>query len=111
MRSKQILQQKLILSITIKIKYAPFFNIFMLEIPQLEIYRVVILPPDKEEKIERLEKELNKKVLVSFDKLAYAGRLCKNFKDDFYIKYQTAQIVEEKIIDADSINVIFVKQI
>ena len=84
-------------------------NIYMIEIPKSEVYRIIILPSDEEKKIERLEKELNKKVLVNFDKFAYTGRLCRYQDNDFYIKYQTAQGIEEKIISLDSTNVIFVK--
>ena len=81
----------------------------MAEIPPLEIYSIVVLPPDNKGKIERLEKELNKRVLVIFDKFAYSGQLYKHFEDNFYIKYQTAQGIEEKILDLDSTNIIFVK--
>ena len=81
----------------------------MAEIPPLEIYSIVVLPPDNKGKIERLEKELNKIVLAIFDKFAYSGKLSRHFEDNFYIKYQTAQGIEEKILDLDSTNIIFVK--
>ena len=81
----------------------------MTEIPPLEIYSIVVLPSENKGKIERLEKELNKGVLVIFDKFAYAGKLCKHLENTFYIKYQTAQGIEKKTIDLDSINILFVR--
>ena len=83
----------------------------MPEIPKLEIYNIIILPPDKEKKIKSLEEKLGKCVLVSFENYAYAGELNKNPGDNFYIKYKTPQRIEEKIIEINSTNVIFVKQI
>ncbi|MEK6824127.1 MAG: hypothetical protein AABY06_03770 [Nanoarchaeota archaeon] len=83
----------------------------MAETPQLEIYSIFILPPDKEKKIESLEEKLGKCVLVNFGNLAYVGELCKTQENNFYIKYQIKQKVEEKIIEINSTNVIFVKQI
>ena len=83
----------------------------MIEIPALEIYKIIILPQNEEDKVERLEKELNKSVIVTLDKLAYTGKLCKNLENNFYLKYQTTRGIEEKIIDTNSTNVIFVKQI
>lgn len=83
----------------------------MLEIPFLEIYSIIILPPDKENKIKSLEEKLGRKVLVSFENFAYAGELCKSQENSFSIKYQNAKGIEEKRIWLDSTNVIFVKQI
>lgn len=81
----------------------------MAEIPKFEIYRIITLPSDEKTKIERLEKELNKEVLINFDKFAIVGRLCKYQYSNFYLKYQTMLGIEEKIIDINSTNVIFVK--
>ena len=81
----------------------------MPEIPKLEIYNIIILPSNKEDKIESLEKILGRCVLVSFENYAYAGELCKNVEDNFCLKYQNAKGIEEKIIGLDSTNVIFVK--
>ena len=83
----------------------------MAEIPKLEIYSIILLPSDKEKRIERLEKELNKEVLAGFGEFAYVGKLCKNAENNFCLKYQNSRGVEEKIIELDSTNVIFVKQI
>lgn len=81
----------------------------MVEIPKLEIYNTIILPPDEKDKIEKLEKELNKEILVIFDKFAYTGKLCRHLEDNFYLKYQNARGIEEKTIDINSTYIIFVK--
>ena len=83
----------------------------MAEIPKLEIYSIILLPSDEEKKIKSLEEKVGKCILVSFGNLAYIGELCKNQENNFYIKYQIKQKVEEKIIGLNSTNVIFVKQI
>ena len=81
----------------------------MNEIPKSEIYSIIILPSDEEKKIGRLEKELNKEVLVNFGDIAYTGKLCKHQDNHFYIKYQTMLGIEEKNIEINSTNVIFVR--
>jgi len=82
----------------------------MVEIPKLEIYRIIVLPSDEEKKIKNLEETLGKSILISFDNFAYTGELCKSQKDDFYIRYQTEKGIEERIIEINSTNVIFIKQ-
>ncbi len=71
---------------------------------------LLFYPPDEENKIKSLEEKLGKSVLVCFGNLAYMGELYKNKENNFYIKYQNAKGIEEKIIEINSTNVIFVKQ-
>lgn len=82
----------------------------MAEIPHLEIYGIIILPPDKEKKIKLLEEKLGEYILVSFENFAYAGKLNKKQSSEFYIEYQNSKGIEEKMIELNSTNVIFVKQ-
>ncbi len=81
----------------------------MSETPQLEIYKTLILPSNEEKKIASLEEKLGKCVLVNFGNLAYVGELCKNAEDNFCLKYQNARGIEEKIIELDSTNAIYIK--
>lgn len=81
----------------------------MPEIPKIEIYSIIILPSNKEKKTKSLEEKLGKCVLVSFGNFAYVGELNKNQENNFYIKYQISQRIEEKIIELDATNVIYVK--